>query len=292
MENWPNFFIVGAPRAGTTSLYEYLKVIPDIYMSPIKEPNYFSRSIIPDDHITKPIRNQEDYLKLFDNVTDQKIIGEASASYLANPEAPKLIYDISPKAKILIILRDPIDRVYAGYFGKIRDGMLKKSFHDELPKSLENWSKRIENQIPLRQSLYFDDINRYLSIFGDKQVKVIIFEEFIQDPKETIFEILKFLEINYDISNLDFNKIFNSGQIPKTGLVPSVLKDSKVKNFFKKILDDNSQQFFREKFFTSKTKPTLLEEDKKKLIKFFSEDVKKIHSLLNKPLPWKSFEKV
>jgi len=56
MEVWPNFFIVGAPRAGTTSLYFYLKQVPEIYMSEVKEPNYFSVCSVPKNHYMKPIR--------------------------------------------------------------------------------------------------------------------------------------------------------------------------------------------------------------------------------------------
>ena len=65
METWPNFFIVGAPKAGTSSLYAYLKDIPGIYMSPIKEPNYFSAATIPATSSFGPIRDKKKYLSLF-----------------------------------------------------------------------------------------------------------------------------------------------------------------------------------------------------------------------------------
>ena len=108
LERWPNFFIVGAPKAGTSSLYAYLNEIPGIFMSPKKEPNYFSENTIPNDHPIKPIRDKKKYLELFKGVKGEKIIGEASTSYLADPEAPKLIHEACPDAKILISLRDPV----------------------------------------------------------------------------------------------------------------------------------------------------------------------------------------
>lgn len=75
MEKWPNFFIVGAPRCGTTSLYEYLKQTPGIYMSTVKEPHYFSQSIDPALLYRTPIRDKKKYLALFQKATNEKAIG-------------------------------------------------------------------------------------------------------------------------------------------------------------------------------------------------------------------------
>ena len=113
MERWPNFFIVGAPKAGTTSLHEYLSNIPGIFMSAEKEPNYFSMTVISkDDQSANPIRDKKKYLELFKNAKDEKIIGESSPNYLSDPEAPNLIHQVSPDAKILISLRDPVEQAF------------------------------------------------------------------------------------------------------------------------------------------------------------------------------------
>ena len=96
-ECWPNFFIVGAPKAGTTSLYWYLRNITGIYMSSIKEPNYFSIKVRPKDYFLRPIRDKRKYLNLFKDVIDEKIIGEASPSYLRDPEAPNGLWTSASK---------------------------------------------------------------------------------------------------------------------------------------------------------------------------------------------------
>ena len=111
----PNFFIIGAPRSGTTSLYEYLKQVPEIYLSPIKEPYYFCRILVTDDHFLKPLRDETKYFQLFDNVKNEKIVGEGTTHYLADPEAARLIHEISPSAKILISLRDPVEREFSHF---------------------------------------------------------------------------------------------------------------------------------------------------------------------------------
>ena len=76
---WPNFLIVGAPKAGTTSLYEYLNAVPEIFMSSVKEPHYFAKNLVEkNDPILRPIRNKEEYLKLFKNAGNKKVIGAFS----------------------------------------------------------------------------------------------------------------------------------------------------------------------------------------------------------------------
>jgi len=115
MERWPNFFLVGAPRCGTTSLYEYLRLTKGIYMSPTKEPNYFSAETIPDNFRFPPIRDKKKYLDLFAKANKEKAIGESTVTYLQDPRAPCLIHEVVPEAKIIIMLREPIQRTFSHY---------------------------------------------------------------------------------------------------------------------------------------------------------------------------------
>ena len=134
---WPNFFIIGAAKSGTTSLYHYLKQHPQIYMSPVKEPRFFafhgetleidrydqlSRAdlrLILADSITKP----SDYLALFNGVKDEKAIGEASPLYLQIPQVAARIHQFIPHAKLLAVLRNPIDRTYSQFLMHSRNGL-------------------------------------------------------------------------------------------------------------------------------------------------------------------------
>jgi len=191
LETWPNFFIVGAIKAGTSSLYAYLKEIPGIYMSPVKEPNYFSVSTISDNHRVNPIRQEQQYFKLFSKVKDEKIIGEASPNYLIDPQAPDLIHKVSPNAKILISLRDPIERLFSYYLMIVRLGDTHKSFQDEVHEVLK-LDHPEKSYLGLRGGLYYEAVKRYYSTFGEKQVKIIIFEEFIKNPKKNCRRCIKF----------------------------------------------------------------------------------------------------
>ena len=121
MPVWPNLFIVGAAKAGSTSLYNYLKNIPGIYMSPIKEPNFFAE-MTHNNPVWSTIDDKEKYLRLFHKVRDEKIIGEASVSYLHDLNAPRRIHQRVPDSRIIICLRDPVERGFSHYLHFKRNG--------------------------------------------------------------------------------------------------------------------------------------------------------------------------
>src|SRR5919108_5774969 len=108
---WPNLFIVGAAKAGTTSLYHYLAQHPDVYMAPMKEPHFFSQ-IRPDPKLEAffpHVDNEAKYLALFAAAGDEKVRGEASTSYLWHPDVADAIRSKRPDAKIVAMLRDPLE---------------------------------------------------------------------------------------------------------------------------------------------------------------------------------------
>lgn len=189
MERWPNLFIVGAPKAGTSSIYSYLDQIPEIFMSPIKEPNFFSLQTVTAKSHLKPIRDKKKYLNLFKNVRNENHLGEASPSYLGDPGAPKLIHKVSPNSKIIISLRDPVERSFSHYLMGIRIGVFSKSLHDELQQVFKKNQKNkslFQRSVLEQRGLYYESVKRYLETFGPKQVEIIIFEEFINDPKKNL----------------------------------------------------------------------------------------------------------
>jgi len=141
MDVWPNFFIVGAAKAGTTSLYSYLDATPGVYMSSVKEPAFFRTTKSSRQNITK-IHDKSKYLKLFNGVTDEKAIGEASPSYLRDPETPKLIHDVVPDARIIILLRDPVQRAFSAYLMRDSKGLSNQTFHNLVTDCLEKKKKR------------------------------------------------------------------------------------------------------------------------------------------------------
>ena len=291
MERWPNFFIVGAPRAGTTSLHSYLNDIPGIFMSPIKEPNYFSRKLVADDHpLLNPIRNKQQYLSLFQNVTNEKIVAESSPLYLSDIEAPKLIHQISPQAKILISLRDPIERALSHFTLIIRDGGSKITFHQELQNELKYGIEDITKpHLYLESGLYSESVQRYLNTFGSQHVKIIIFEEFSENTKGTLEEILDFLGINYSLS--DFNaEVYNPFTAARSQFARKILTSKALSNISQLFLPSSTRKFLRRNILTKKqNKPTIDETDWKTLQEYYIQDVNNLKKILKRDLPWKNF---
>lgn len=291
MDKWPNFFIVGAPRAGTTSLHSYLNDIPEIFMSQIKEPNYFSRKLVPDDHpLLNPIREKQRYLHLFENVKDQKIIGEASPLYLSDPDVPKLIHQVSPNALILISLRDPIERLLSHFTLIIRDGGTKDTFHKVLHNEMKfGIEDSLKPHLYLESGLYSDSIKRYLEIFGSKQVKIIIFEEFSKNPKVTLEEILNFLGIHHSLLNFKA-EVHNPFTAPRGKTAEHILTSKTTSKFLKAFLPSSTRKFLRRNILTNnQDKPIIEKEDWKILYDYYKEDVEKLKKILNRELPWHNF---
>jgi len=289
-EIWPNFFIVGADKAGTSSLYSYLNEIPEIFMSKIKEPNYFSKKTFPDNPpLLRPIRDKKKYLDLFKNVKDQKIIGEASPSYLADPDAPKLIHQISPDAKILISLRDPVDRIFSNYLMLYRIGRIKSSFDVLIQRSLINKKNKKEDKLTLNNGLYFENVNRYISIFSKDKVKIIIFEELIQDLENTLKDILNFLNLKSEL--VDFKPdAYNKYGVVRGPLSQKVLQNKTIRRFAEVLISPSKRKFLKEKFILKEEKkPEMNNNVRKLLVNYYTDDVQKIKNFLNRDLPWKNF---
>jgi len=291
MERWPNLFIVGAPKGGTTSIHTYLSEIPDIFMSPIKEPNYFSEKTVSIKHPVKPIRDKNKYLELFINARNEKYLAESSTSYLSDPEAPKLIHKVSPQAKIIISLRDPVERVFSHYLMYIRDGWWSHPFKEQIQKEIKNKIKPFERSMELHSSFYFDNVKRYIDIFGTKQVKIIFFEEFVKQPKKTIEEILEFLEIIRPINNFKSKK-FNSYIEVKGKFRKYILRNQVIAKIVALTIPDKLRLFVRNKYFVVDTpKPKIKNNDKEFLKKLYQSDVEKLQTLFPNNLPWKIFSK-
>lgn len=230
----PNFFIVGSRRCGTTALYNYLKRHPDIYMPSLKELHYFGSDLILER--IKWGNNLDGYLRYFSRAKDEKMVGEASPYYLFSKNAAKEIKRFSPKAKIIINLRNPVDQIYSSYNQLLLRGIEKiPDFENALraEKSRKNSKEQLDKvkyQLLLYCYIadYYKHIKRYLKVFGKKNVHIIIFEEFRDNTPKIYKETLNFLGVD-DSFTLNFDKINtsrvkNSGEILQFPLVYRLLK--------------------------------------------------------------------
>jgi len=284
MEKWPNFFIVGTPRAGTTTLYDFLKRTEGVFMSSHKEPHYFS-SIESSSLYPPPIRDKKKYLSLFNKVKKEKAVGEASTSYLWDPNAPKLIHEDIPNAKIIISLRDPVERAYSHYLLRLSGGKTY-SFSEAIRKALMP-NVDFYTGVIVIGGWYHKEINRYLNFFGKEKVKIMIFEEFVIDPKKTINEVLKFLEVQEEPPQA-VELVHNYLTKPRNLLTASILKNKTVRRIARDLLPTSIAVIGVRRILGKKiTKPSISQQDRIFLENLYRNDVRKLQKTLGRKLPWK-----
>lgn len=205
----PNFLIVGAPRCGTTSLYAYLQQHPDVYMSLLKEPRYFPCfGVLPGERV---VRDRAEYKQLFDGVKTERAIGEASPHYLHAPEAAARIAAELPDAKIIVSLRNPADRAYSSYLGRVRRGVEKRPVEDALQPGNYFFDA----------SLYSDALARYFATFDRSRVKVLLFDDFARDTAVALRDLCAFLDIAPNAA-IDTDARHNVGLMPKWAAVDAI----------------------------------------------------------------------
>jgi hypothetical protein len=199
----PNFFIVGAPKCGTTAMNNYLQQHPDIFMAP-KELHYFGADLE-----TKVKLSEQEYLKYFENAGDKNIIGEASAWYLFSKFAAREIKMFSPDARILIMLRNPVDVIYSMHSQNLYDGNEDvNSFEqaieldDERKKGIQLADAVDFYKMPTYKEsvLFYEQVKRYLDVFEKVNVHIIIYDDFAANPAGSLKEILSFLGLGDDLS--------------------------------------------------------------------------------------------
>lgn len=286
MSKWPNFFIVGAPRSGTTSLYRYLEQITEVFMPTTKEPNFFNPTVNLDSLLSKPIRDEKKYLNLFKDVKNHIAIGEASSTYLWDPKTPELIHKVSPNARIIIILRDPIERAISEYQFLVGLGSIKKPFTEFVRNA--NKTLNYSNRGIIETGLYYEQVKRYLDVFGSKQVKIMIFEEFAQDTFNAVKNVLEFLGIkNTEPKNVE--QVYNPVITPRGKLASILIRNPVLRKVGKTILPRKTARSLRDVLTEKAEKPTVLDHDRKFLCDFYRKDVENLKQLLNHPLPWKNF---
>ena len=158
----PDFFIVGGQRCGTTSLHYYLNQHHLIFLPDLKEPHYYSQKSIPS-YLSK-ITNKQDYLSLF-NRSNSNFKGDSSTSYLMDKECPELIKKDYPNSKIIICLRNPIERTYSAYLAQFRSNRTNLDFDDIIKIDPNSLIGEQQKSLNLLDSNYFDQVSKYIEIF-------------------------------------------------------------------------------------------------------------------------------
>jgi sulfotransferase family protein len=198
----PNFLVIGAAKGGTTSLYQYLRQHPDIYMSPMKEPNYFT----DEDQLfgKKSVRSRGEYEQLFAAVNGERAVGEATPRYLNAIRGIGRIQADLPGVRLIVTLRQPADRAYSAYLQRFTDSRERRSAEEVL---------RPGNYL-FESGHYHAKLQRYFDSFPRDRIKVILFDDLSARPREIVRSLYSFLGVDPDFE-VDTSIRFNTTLSPR-----------------------------------------------------------------------------
>ncbi|MCS6991481.1 MAG: sulfotransferase [Chitinophagales bacterium] len=230
MNKAPTFFVVGAPKSGTTSLYYYLRSHPQLYVPRRKELLYFCTDLT----FRFPLLSKEQFLAYYDDMRAGQIAGEVSVWNLMSVDAPGRIYAECPQARIIALLRHPADMLFSLFQNHVFN---KNEILTDFAEALDAEPHRRRGQMispvlrcPL-QALWYSEIGRYATqlrryynYFPRNQLLVIFFEDFISDTAAVYRSILTFLGV--DPQYRPEFKIYNARKTVRSTLLRNLMVDA------------------------------------------------------------------
>jgi hypothetical protein len=307
----PNFFLVGAPKAGTTSLYHYLAQHPEIYMSPIKEPCHFSTEIRPENFSDKRRAGVQaafeqqrkylqgamteqrsgslgmdwnDYVKLFMNVRTERAIGEASVKYLWSKTAAANIHAKIPHAKILMVLRDPVSRTFSDYLEALTAGALRCSFRKYVESCLSCESGKLSLWWPILETgLYYESVKRYLDRFPRESICILFYDNYRAEPASVLAQIFRFLGVESSFKP-DLSKLHNRPRVPRFLSLNRFLLKRGTLNRLATLCPSGLKPMLRKLWVQPRESIAVTPSDREFLLSYYREDIEKLQQLLNRDL--------
>jgi hypothetical protein len=282
----PNFLIIGTPKAGTTAVYKYLDRHPEIYFSSIKEPHFFS--FIGEQKPHWGVKTLAEYEQLFAEVKNEKAIGEASTWYLYSQTAAEQIKQHIPHAKLIIMLRNPIDRAYSSWAFRVQCGWESIA---NFERALAMESDRIKNNYEwdfhyLQSGFYAEQIGRYLKLFSRNQIHICLYEDFRSNPSAAIHNIFNFLEVDCTFKP-DTSVKHNVTYLPKNTLVNSLFSNrSNLKRSIKALIPESLRNLVITKIRQNNQLqlPPLSPQIKQQYISLYREDILKTAKLIDRDI--------
>ena len=286
----PDFFLVGAPRCGTSAMNTYLNQHPDIFMAR-KESHFFASDLTD----TRFIRSAQEYLSLFDGARNEKRVGEASVLYLYSKHAASEIKRFCPEAKILMILRNPVDLFHSLHSHYLHAGT-EDIVDFEAALNAEQDRKRgqrIPKSSPSVESLFYRDIakyteqvRRYLDAFSTENVWVVLHDELMSNTEQTYRDTLRFLDVSPDFS--PFFEVINANRTARSNGLQIVLRKSVYPSRWYGLLPSKVRDIFERGVMRLNTReaprPPLSEDLRRRLTEEFTPEVKSLSGVLGKDL--------
>lgn len=289
-----DFFVIGAARSGTTSLYNYLNQHPDIFLPNIKELNHFSKvsSNQPQDYKkpkqgvlyhTKIINSFEVYQEVFEEAIEFQQKGDISPSYLWGTETAQRIYNHNPEAKIVLTLRNPVDRAFSHY---VMNRSVGYDTHPSFKEALEAPQERIwgGGNLYLEWSSYYAALKSYFEVFPKENIKILIFEAWTAQKKQTLCNLFQFLKVDETIE-IDFSDRHNQKVGYKNIKTLNFLRKNFLRNAVDTLMPQKTKENLKNILFQKHEVVAKLEEALEEQLKNqFKEEVIRLEELTGVPL--------
>ena len=305
----PNFFIVGAPKAGTDELYYDLDQHPEIYLSPLKEPCYFSTEIRPQ-YFHPSLRKQaelaaastrkyldegmqhkrfggiisdpSDYQRLFSRAKHEKGIGEASVCYLWSNSAPAAIASAVPHARIIIVLMDPSERAFRQYLKSVSDGTVWHSFRKHLETAMQRGSELSVYHPFLAFGDYFEQVRHYMQFFPAHQLNISLYEDTCADHQAWFSGVLAFLDVESSFIPQQV-EVPSKPRVPRFIGVSHALRIRELKRIAGRALPKRLKTFAKHVIAGSDL-PELQPQDRAILIDYYRDTILRLQDLIGRDL--------
>ena len=291
----PNFLIIGAPKSGTTSLAYYLQQHPDVFMCPFKECCFFlaehSRLQFdgPGDRELNEriVTDISAYEQLFNTVSTETAVGEATVWYMYAPQAATNIKRHIPDVRIIAVLRNPVERALSSYSMTVREGRETCSLEDALAQEEQRIAANWEFIWHYRAAgLYCEQLQRYFDIFDRSQLRVYLYEDFRTAPQDVMRDIFRFIEVDSRFQPDTAIRLNVSGR-PRVRFLQNLLSGrSAVRSVSRRLLPKRVRSRIRASLYGANLAPppSLPPATATALHEAYAEDVAKLSVLIDRDL--------
>lgn len=292
----PNFLVIGAMSSGTTSLYEYLRGHPQIFMSPVKEPAFFA---LEDGRVdfrgpgdgtatAAMTANSDAYRALFAGAgPEHRAVGEASAWYLLSEDAPRRIRDAIPGARLVAILRDPSERAYASFRHLIRAG--REPIPDFI-RALAEEDKRARDRWDwlwryVAAGFYHRQLERYFRLFDRSQIRLFLHEDLAGNTPGVVRDVFEFLGVDPHVV-VDTARRFNPSAPPRSaGLQRFLTRPNALKSIVRPLVPlSMRRRVVRSLLSANEGQARLPSGARARLVSVYREDILKLQDLIGRDL--------
>jgi hypothetical protein len=284
----PNFLVIGAAKAGTTSLHWYLAEHPEVFMTPVKDPAYFAYGVDGSGRLlwgelelhTFPIRSLDAYERLFADAGQAVAIGEASTTYLECPQSAARIRELIPAARIICSLRHPVDRAYSDYVMHLRRRGRRFDPARDLTAA-SSWAHPDSRW--MRIGRYHEELSRYFDVFPRDQIRVVLFDDLKRNPAGFMQDVYGFLGVDMAFVP-DFATPHAAGGIPASTVLEGIFMRA-ARSSVKPLMPKRAANWFRRlRTHNLRQAPPLPAGLKHELTAYFREDIVRTSELIGRSL--------